>query len=121
MGAAHAAVGLPMTSPFFDSDVVRCAFQIPDRLKIRRGRQKQILRDAGRGLLPDKFLDRGKKLIRLDHGRELAEVLEELADELIADAAVRERGLIEPAYAARLRHHLSPDSPFGSSRHARKP
>src|SRR4051794_39249440 len=103
----HAAVGLPMTSPFFDSDVVRCAFQIPDRLKIRRGRQKQILRDAGRGLLPDKFLDRGKKLIRLDHGRELADVLEELADELLADAAVRERGLVEPAYAARLRHHLS--------------
>jgi asparagine synthase (glutamine-hydrolysing) len=103
----HAAVGLPMTSPFFDSDVVRCAFQIPDRLKIRCGRQKQILRDAGRGLVPDKFLDRRKMLIRLDHGRELADVLEELADELLGDAAVRARGLIEPAYVARLRQHLS--------------
>ena len=103
----HSAVGLPMTSPFFDGGVVAAAFQIPDRLKIRRGRQKQILRDAARGLLPDRFLDRGKKLIRLDHGRELADVLEELAEDLLAEAVVRERGLIEPTYAARLRRHLS--------------
>ena len=34
-------------------------------------------------------------------------MLEELADELLGDAAVRARGLIEPAYAARLRQHLS--------------
>ena len=62
---------------------------------------------TGFGLLPDRFLDRGKKLIRLDHGRELGDVLEEMADDLLADAVVRGRGLIEPAYAARLRRHLS--------------
>ena len=102
----HAAVGLRMTSPFFDNDVVRGAFQIPDRLKIRGRRQKQILRDAARGLLPDGMLDRGKKLVRLQHGSELARVLDELAEDLLADAAVRERGLIDPAYAAGLRRHL---------------
>ena len=103
----HAAFGLHMTSPFYDLDLVRCAFQIPGGLKIRRGRQKQILRDAARGLLPDHFLNRGKKLLRLRQDRPLARVLDALAGEYLDDRRIRERGLIDPAYVAELRRHFA--------------
>jgi asparagine synthase (glutamine-hydrolysing) len=101
----HVAAGIPMASPFFGDEVVREAFRIPDRLKVRGGRQKLILREAGRGLLPDAALRRGKSLLRVRLDRGLAGVLGELAAELLADAVVRRRGLIDPAYAARVRRH----------------
>ncbi|HEX6011495.1 MAG TPA: asparagine synthetase B [Geminicoccaceae bacterium] len=101
----HAAAGIAMASPFFGNDVVREAFRIPDRLKVRGGRQKRILRAAGRGLLPDAALRRGKSLLRVRLDRGLASVLGELAEELLADAVVRRRGLIDPACAARVRRH----------------
>jgi asparagine synthase (glutamine-hydrolysing) len=101
----HAAAGIAMASPFFANDVVREAFRTPDRLKVRGGRQKLILREAGRGLLPDATLGRGKRLLRFRLDRGLASVLGELAEELLADAVVRRRGLIDPAYAARVRRH----------------
>jgi len=44
-----------------------------------------------------------KSFNRLRHDTELSGVLDRMGDALLAPAAVRERGLVDPAYVARLR------------------
>jgi asparagine synthase (glutamine-hydrolysing) len=48
--------------PFVDRKVVEAALAMPSRLKLARGIQKQALRVAMRGLVPDTILDRTDKL-----------------------------------------------------------
>lgn len=99
----HVANGLTWNSPFMDSELVRRAFQIPDRLKIRRLRQKYVLRRACEGLVPQAILERKKSLQRLRHDAQLTGVLEELADSLLSPAAVSARGIFRATDVERIR------------------
>jgi len=54
------AHGLELRSPFLDTAVMELAASLPDRLKLRTGTTKVILRRAFRDLLPDEILKRGK-------------------------------------------------------------
>jgi asparagine synthase (glutamine-hydrolysing) len=47
--------------PFLDHRLVEYAFGLPDRLKIRRGQTKKVLRDSLRGTLPDAIANRSDK------------------------------------------------------------
>ena len=78
-------------------------FEIPDRLKIRGRTQKYVQREALKGLLPPTIRRRGKSLARLRHDLELARVMDHLADDLLAPAALRERGIFDLGYVERLR------------------
>ena len=91
------------------------ALSIPDRLKIRGMTQKYILRKACSGLLPARTLAVGKSFNRMKHDLELCDVLDSMADELLAPAAVASRGLFEPSYIAALRKR-SPGQPYGRER-----
>ena len=54
------AHGLELRSPFLDTAVMELAASLPDRLKLRTGATKVILRRAFRDLLPDEIQKRGK-------------------------------------------------------------
>jgi asparagine synthase (glutamine-hydrolysing) len=54
------AHGLELRSPFLDTALVEYASQLPDRLKIRRGSMKWVLKQAVRDLVPRSILSRGK-------------------------------------------------------------
>ncbi len=57
MTMAH---GLEARSPFLDTAVVELGARLPDRLRMRRGRGKLVLRRMLQGLLPPSILERGK-------------------------------------------------------------
>ena len=49
-------------SPFLDRDLCEFAYSIPTRHLIRAGRAKAVLREAMRGIVPDKILDNPRKV-----------------------------------------------------------
>ena len=57
MSMAH---GLELRSPFLDREVVEFGAQLPDRLRMRRGRGKLVLRAAMEDLLPGSVISRKK-------------------------------------------------------------
>jgi len=57
MSMAH---GLEARSPFLDTAVVEFGAGLPDRLRMRFGKGKILLRHAMRGILPESILNRGK-------------------------------------------------------------
>ena len=91
----YASAGLSYTSPFYDLDVIDCAFRIPGDLKIRGRWQKYILRQAAKELMPQKLAKRPKGLLRLSRNIKLSEVMHSLAEHYLADDKVRARGLFD--------------------------
>ena len=59
------ATSLETRAPFLDADVMELAFSMPGHLKIRDGERKWILKQAMRGVLPDRILTREEG--RLQH------------------------------------------------------
>ncbi len=57
MSMAH---GLEARSPFLDTAVVEFGASLPDRLRMRLGKGKILLRRAMRDILPESILNRGK-------------------------------------------------------------
>lgn len=54
------AVGLEGRVPFLDHKLVEWGLRIPERMKIRKGVHKYILKEAVRGIIPDDVIDRKK-------------------------------------------------------------
>jgi asparagine synthase (glutamine-hydrolysing) len=84
MSMAHA---LEARSPFLDTAVVEFGASLPDRLRMRLGRGKVLLRRAMKGILPQSILERGKMGFGAPLGAWFRGAL---------DAFVRER-LLDPA------------------------
>jgi asparagine synthase (glutamine-hydrolysing) len=60
---------LEARSPFLDIQLVDLARRIPSRYKLRGGITKYILKEAVRGLIPDRVIDRPKKGFGIPIGR----------------------------------------------------
>lgn len=60
--------GLELFFPYLEENVVRFALKIPPELKIKSGIRKYILREAFRGVLPDKIIDQNKKAFQYGSG-----------------------------------------------------
>lgn len=58
MSMAHS---LEVRVPFLDTDFVSYAARLPDSAKLRGGKGKQLFREALRGRIPDRTLDRPKQ------------------------------------------------------------
>ena len=56
------SVSIENRSPFLDKRLFETAFSIPTRHLIRDGRAKAVLREAMRGIVPDKILDSRRKV-----------------------------------------------------------
>lgn len=105
----HAWAGVEMGSIFHDRDVSLCAFRIPGRWKIRGRHRKHILRLASNGIIPARFAERPKDLIRSGRNDRMRAVLGEMSEKLLSPAAVRTRGLFQPGDVDQVRSRALSD------------
>jgi len=109
MSMAHS---LEVRVPFLDHRVVDFAARLPVSSKISGGIKKRIVQDAFRDLLPPELYNRPK------HGFEVPllkwfrnELRSWIADDLLADAYIREQGIFDPGVIQQLKEKLFSPSP----------
>ncbi len=90
------AFGVAFASPFFDRDFMEYAFTLPSRLKIRRGREKYILRAALRTIVSADLLHVPKGISRIPPDRAFAGTLLELSRYYLHGTAAARRGWFVP-------------------------
>jgi asparagine synthase (glutamine-hydrolysing) len=88
--------------PFLDHRLVEFAARLPARLKLVGFSTKRVLRQAVRGILPEKILTRKKMGFPVPFGRWVAREWNGVARDVLLDRRTRQRGLIEPAAVERL-------------------
>jgi asparagine synthase (glutamine-hydrolysing) len=102
------AVSLEARVPFLDREMVELAFAVPDRLKIRGGVSKWILKRVAERYVPADAVYRPKEGFSVPLKRWLAGSHRHLLEELLAPARLREEGVFAVAEVERLkREHLS--------------
>jgi asparagine synthase (glutamine-hydrolysing) len=111
----YAGAAVRMNAHHTDPRFLAAAFSIPDNLKIHGRTQKYILRKACAGLISADILATGKSFNRLKHDTRMSEVLDAMADELLAPRLLAERGLFDPGYVDRLRSR-APGAPYSQER-----
>lgn len=82
--------------PFLDHRLIEFAGSIPGALKIRNGREKHILKEAVRGLIPQAVIDRRKEgfVLPMDHW--LLNNLRDKVEETLAPERLAAHGLLRP-------------------------
>ncbi|MGB7948036.1 MAG: asparagine synthase-related protein [Candidatus Binatia bacterium] len=103
----HAAHGVTFSSPFFDVDMIRFAFEIPETFKLHGFKDKYILRRALTSMLPEAIVRRPKFPQAMDYGLRLSEVLDSLADRYLSEESLRSRGFFNLSEIAELRRRPS--------------
>ncbi|MFL6547057.1 MAG: asparagine synthase-related protein, partial [Povalibacter sp.] len=86
------AYGLDYGSPFLDKSIIEFAFTIPGRLKICRGTQKYILRQAMRPYMNEELCKAPKELMRMQQNSSFAQTLRQLGEHYLHRERVRRRG-----------------------------
>jgi len=112
MSMAH---GLEVRSPFLDTAVVELGAALPDRLRLRFGRGKRLLRRALRGLLPPEILDRPKAGFGVPVGAWLRQGPDGFLQDRLLAASSPIREYLEPEPVAELvRAHLARERDAGA-------
>jgi asparagine synthase (glutamine-hydrolysing) len=102
--------------PFLDHRLVEFAARLPDRLKLSGFTTKRILRDAIRGLLPERILTRKKMGFPVPFSGWVRGAWHSVAQDVLLDRRARERGLVNPtAVSALLDAHRSGRRDAGDS------
>ncbi len=96
------ATSLETRAPFLDVDVMELAFSMPGTLKVRDGVRKYVLKQAMRGVVPDRILHRKKEGFSIPIKNWLRRELEPMMRDLLSPARMARRGLFEPAEVTRL-------------------
>ena len=96
------ATSLETRAPFLDAEVMALAFSMPGHLKIRHGERKWILKQAMRGVLPERILTRPKEGFSIPMKNWLRRELQPMMRALLSPERVARRGLFEPAEVTRL-------------------
>jgi asparagine synthase (glutamine-hydrolysing) len=99
MSMAHS---LEVRTPLLDYRVVEWASRLPSRLKVRGLSKKRILREAMRGILPDRILDRRKAGFNVPMAVWLRGELRETVRDALSPARVRAQGIFRPETVRRL-------------------
>lgn len=102
------AFGVEARPPFLDHELVELAARIPSGLKMRRGWEKAVLREALQGLVPDDIRWRRKRGLTSPVVRWLGGPLSAFADAHLSPAGLRETGVFDPAAVAALREGSGP-------------
>ena len=98
---------LEVRAPFMDVEVVELLNSLPDRMKIRGGNGKWLLKKVMRGKLPDAIIDRPKKGFGIPLSHWLRHELRALCDDLLSLERIRRDGFFDPAFVERLtREHM---------------
>lgn len=88
--------------PFLDHRLAEFAATIPGRMKIRAGREKHILKEAVRGLIPEEILHRPKEgfVLPVDHW--LRHELRPRVEDALSPPRIARHGLLNAAAVQRL-------------------
>ena len=89
------ATSLECRVPLLDHDLVELAARMPERIKIRGGQLKYVMKQALAGLLPPDILHRGKRGFGAPMGAWLKKELAPLLDQVLSERAIDERGLFD--------------------------
>ncbi|EHQ07198.1 asparagine synthase (glutamine-hydrolyzing) [Leptonema illini] len=83
---------------FLDHNLAAVAFQIAPDLRIREGREKHVLREAMKGLLPEELYNREKFAFMAPpahRNEEKSRAFSDLAADFLSDEAIEEAGLLD--------------------------
>ncbi|HZD53304.1 MAG TPA: asparagine synthase-related protein [Woeseiaceae bacterium] len=100
------ACGIDLVSPFFDRSLMEYAYSIPSRLKIRRGIEKYILRQAMRSIVSPELLNVPKGIARIRQDRLFADTLEKLAARYVGDGELERRAWFRKDEVVGIRRRL---------------
>jgi asparagine synthase (glutamine-hydrolysing) len=107
------AGGASFASPFLDRELMRVAFTIPSAYKIRRGKEKYVLRQAMRSIVPREVLNAPKFPMKMQHDLAFSDALDDLADRILSREGVERRGFMDFAVVKGMRRR-GPGRPYGS-------
>jgi asparagine synthase (glutamine-hydrolysing) len=96
------AVSLEAREPLLDHKLLEFAASVPISLKLRDGRSKYLLRKALTRRVPPEIVERRKHGFEAPIGEWLQGPLASLADSLLGDGRLRDRGLFNDREVARL-------------------
>jgi asparagine synthase (glutamine-hydrolysing) len=96
------AVSLEAREPLLDHRLLEFAARVPTTLKLKNGRGKHLLRQALERKVPREILERGKHGFEAPIGEWLRGPLAPMADALLGDGRLRERGIFNDREVARL-------------------
>jgi asparagine synthase (glutamine-hydrolysing) len=105
MTMAHSLEARP---PLLDHHLVEAVFSLPSSVKLRGQRQKHVLKEAMKGLVPEAILARGKWGFGVPIRRWFRGPLRDSVIDLLGDRKTRERGLTNPEFVrALIDEHLA--------------
>ena len=102
------AHGVEARVPFLDHEVVECAARIPANLKLKGFTEKYILREAGKGLVPQHVIKRRKAAFNTPVGGWfLGDSRPSFVDDALSEGSIRDIGIFDAAGVARARTMLT--------------
>ena len=99
---ASMAFGLEVRVPFLDHELVEFCSRIPPTLKMRGFREKYILREALRGVLPDEIRTRKKRPLSAPVQHWWRRALPQFVEDSLSQRSLREKGYFQPAFVKEL-------------------
>ena len=99
---ASMAFGVEVRVPFLDHTLVEFMSQVPPRLKMRGFREKHILREALRGVLPEEIRTRRKHALSAPFQQWWRGPLPEFAEEALSDRKLHEKGYFQAEFVQEL-------------------
>jgi asparagine synthase (glutamine-hydrolysing) len=98
------AVSLEAREPLLDHKLVEFAAAVPMSLKLKNGRSKYLLRRLLERRIPRAIVDRPKQGFEAPTGEWLRGPLAGMVDSLLLDGRLRDRGIFDNSFVARLWH-----------------
>ena len=97
--------------PLLDHKLVEFAATIPPEMRLKNGVTKHILKQAMRGILPDRIIDRPKHGFAIPLGRWFRGKLGSFVSDLLLSPTSRQRGIFNSRYIEKLAgmHHRGRD------------
>jgi asparagine synthase (glutamine-hydrolysing) len=107
---ASMACSLEVRSPFLDHHVIEFAMRIPPQFKLKHGRQKIVLKEAFKDLLPQTIASRGKQGFELPFGQWFQKkVWRDLLLDMLGSDRLRRQGIFDSNAIVQLRDQFLND------------
>ena len=96
------AASIESRVPFLDHKLVEFAAKLPERMKIRGGTTKYILRESMKGVLPETILRRPKMGFPVPVGSWFRGAYSSVVDEFVLSERAMSRGIFDPGFVRSL-------------------
>lgn len=105
------AASIESRVPFLDHKLVEFTARLPERMKLRGGITKYILRESMKGILPESILTRPKMGFPVPVGAWFRGPFKNVIDDYVLSERALERGIFDPAFVLSLvkRHDAGED------------